>query len=183
MKQLFENWRDYVNEQQAPTPQQKEEVNKFIESVMALIQAHVDADDGPLEEAPGARSRMRRRAKQRKKEEWVAKIKDEAGIDKNIDKKDFTPEQKRLYRDQVEKINRQTEADEFAIINTIANGNMLNVPGIKDAYKVGGNFLKAALGAVIGPECVDNLSITCIATAVSQTGMLEQKKEKTNENN
>ena len=177
MKQLFENWRGYVNEQQAPTPQQEEEAEDFIEAIVAIIKAYEDSD--PVEEA--SKHRLTRR--QRTKRANIMNIKHKAGIDQDIKIKDFTPEQKQMYRVAKQEIKKQEEASQMATLDTIANGNILELPLVKQLYNAGGVALKSAIGAMFGPECVDNLSITCIATAVSQTGMLEQKKEKTNENN
>lgn len=171
MKQLFENWRGYVNEQEKATPEQIEKAEDFIEAIVAIVQAYEDSD--PVEEA--SKHRMTRR--QRTKRANIMHIKRTAGIDQNIKIKDFTPEQKELYRVAKQEIKKQEEADELATLDTIANGNILDLPIIKQLYNAGGVALKSALGAAIGPECVDNLSLTCIATAVSQSGMLEQKKE------
>ena len=168
MKQLFENWRGYVNEQEKATPEQVEKTEDFIEAIVAIVQAYEDSD--PVEEG----NRPTRKKRIQTQINW---IKTNAGIDKDIKIQDFTPEQKQMYRVAKQEIKKQEEAAEIATLNTIAHGNILDLPLVKQLYNAGGVVLKSALGAMIGPECVDNLSITCIATAVSQSGMLEQKKE------
>jgi hypothetical protein len=168
MKQLFENWRGYVNEQEKATPEQVEKTEDFIEAIVAIVQAYEDSD--PVEEASKHRMTTRQRAKRAN----IRHIKYKAGIDDNIEIQDFTPEQKQMYRVAKQEIKKQEEADEMATLNTIAHGNILDLPLVKQLYNAGGPFLKAALGAAIGPECVDNLSLTCIATAVQQSGMLEE---------
>jgi CHAT domain-containing protein len=168
MKQLFENWRGYVNEQEKATPEQIEKAEDFIEAIVAIVQAYEDTK--PVEEAPGARARIRSRNRQRKKQMRINYIKRKAGIDKSIDIKDFTPEQQQMYDIARQEIKNQAEAEELATLDTIANGNILELPIIKQLYNAGGVALKSALGAAIGPECVDNLSLNCIATAVVQSG-------------
>ena len=181
MKQLFENWRGYVNEQQAPTPQQKEEVEDFIKHIAAVLDG---IQAGQEEGAPVEERRRKSPAEhiRRNNIQHTKRIKKEAGLE-GIKIKDFTPEQLQAFESAKEAVKLQDDAHNAALKTTLAHGNILELPIIKQIYKAGGNFLKAALGAVIGPECVDNLSVTCIAAAKISTGMLEQKKEKTNENN
>jgi len=166
MKQLFENWRGYVNEQKEATPDQVEKTEEFIEAIVAIVQAYEDSNS--FEEG------RRRAGVSKRRQTQINWIKHNAGIDKNIKIQDFTQEQKEMYRIAKQEIKKQEEADEFATLNTIAHGNILDLPIVKQLYNAGGVALKSALGAAIGPECVDNLSITCIATAVQQSGMLEE---------
>ena len=172
MKLLFENWREYLKEgdDTEPTQEQVELVKDFLKSIALIAQASEDA-----EEVTEGRSSRRRAHKKRLKRERIEKIKEMAGL-VGIKIKDFTPEQNRLYFDAKKQFEVQKEAEEFAALNTLANGDITNVSFVRDIINKGGTPLKVALAAVVGAECVDNLSLKCvamgIATQISTTGIV-----------
>ena len=170
MKLLFENWRQYLAEQTTPTPVQIELVKDFLKSIALIAQASEDAGE-EIVEAKAMGRNLRRKAQQR----WTKQIKEMAGL-VGVKLKDFTPEQRILFDDAKRQFKEQAEATELAMLNTIANGDLANVSFIRNIINKGGAPLRIALAAVVGPECVDNLSLRCIimgvAKQISDTGIM-----------
>ena len=164
----MENWRGYLKEgSEQLDPEQVELIEDFFGDIVAVLQAYEDDEKPEVEEG---RSHRRRARRKRKRQEFVKKVKIKAGLDPDLAKKDFTPEQAALYDQARQQIKLQSDADEFRVLNTIANGSVLNVPIIKDAFELGGPALKLALATVVGAECIDNLTLTCVMSAFVSSG-------------
>ena len=83
--------------------------------------------------------------------------------------KDFTSDQQQLYADAKKEIKKMDDEAEFNFLNTLNNGNILEVPAIKKAIDKGGTPLKLAITAVLAAggaaACVDNLTLMCLAAS------------------
>jgi hypothetical protein len=192
MKLIIENWDKFLDEAElgddaavtptdtdevaAPTEQQIDAVEDLLKTIVALSDAVEDADTeaqetaqeigGQLGEGAGRKARMARKARQQR----TKRVKELAGLT-GVKLKDFTPEQIQLYDKAKAEIKQMEDAAEFNFVNTLANGNLLNIPAIKNAIDKGGTPLKMALTAVLAAggatACVDELSLTCLATALA----------------
>ena len=196
MHLIMENWSAYVAEAEIggtapaaatttgdgapdtteePTAEQIKLVQDFIKSIAVLADASNDAGEEQeeelaqqLHEVPGSKSRRRKKRLKRQRQEYVQKIKERAGV-AGIKMKDFTPEQRKLYDEAKELFKQEAEQSEFEAMNTIANGDLLDVPLIKKIVDKGGTPLKAALTLVAG-ECASNLTLTCLTNQLAAQG-------------
>ena len=193
MKTIIENWNKFLNEAElgddgakgptpagevpAPTKDQVEAVEDLLKTIVALADAADDADEeaqetavqigDSLEEGSAARkARMQRKARRRR----TKKIKDMAGL-VGVKLKDFTPEQRQLYDTAKQELKQMEDAAEFNFVNTLANGNVLDIPIIKKTIDKGGTPMKMAITAVLAAggasQCVDELTLTCLAQSLS----------------
>ncbi len=196
MKRLIENWNKFLDEAELggdateeptaagevtpPTDQQIGAVEELLKTIMALADAVEDADTETQETAQeigdqlgegsaARKGRMQRKARQQR----IRKIKELAGLT-DVKLKDFTPEQRQLYDEAKAEIKQMEDAAEFNFVNTLANGNLLNIPVIKNTIDKGGTPLRLALTAVLAAggasACVDELSLTCLTTALAGAG-------------
>tara|TARA_R110002020_G_scaffold12402_1_gene45442 strand:+ start:8327 stop:8923 length:597 start_codon:yes stop_codon:yes gene_type:complete len=195
MKQIVENWNKFLDEAELggdateeptaagevtpPTDQQIGAVEELLKTIIALADAVEDADTETQEtaqeigdqlgEGAGRRNRMARKARQQR----TRKIKELAGLT-DVKLKDFTPEQRQLYDEAKAEIKQMEDAAEFNFVNTLANGNLLNIPVIKNTIDKGGAPLRLAITAVLAAggasACVDELSLTCLTTALAGAG-------------
>jgi hydroxypyruvate isomerase len=168
VKLLLENWRKYLKEEDVR--EDAEDLNLLqglINDIFVVVQAAEDSA-GALEEArPGSKARRRKRASQ-----YIRKIKREAGL-VGIAKRDFTSEQVELYKKTTEVVARTAEVDNIDFLTTLAYGDILKLPLIRQLVEAGGPRLKGALAAVM-PECAEGLSLTCLSRfLVGQGGEME----------
>jgi hypothetical protein len=170
MKLILENWRGYLREEVSIPPESgddaREIIRKFLEELVILAKAAEDAaaeDESVVGEGSSYRKGRMDRAAQRA---HTARIKEKAGL-AGIKLKDFTPEQRQLYDGAKAEIKKLDDDAPLVVANTIANGNVLELALVKRLVDLGGAPLKAAL-TLLSPECVDNLTLRCLAFAASQ---------------
>ena len=193
MKNLLENWNRFLDEAELgdddtkkptpageiapPTEDQVEAVEDLLKTIVALADAADDADEeaeeaateigDSLEEASAARKgRMQRKARRAR----TKRVKEMAGL-AGVKLKDFTPEQQKLYDAAKQELKQMEDAAEFNFVNTLANGNVLDIPVIKKTIDKGGAPLKTAITAVLAAggasQCMDELTLTCLAQSLS----------------
>ena len=158
---------------QEPTPEQLKLVQDFLKSIAVIADASEDAGiekqedfEQQLAEAPGSKARRRQRRLKRQRQEYTQKIKDHAGL-AGIKLKDFTPEQRALYDETKALFRQEKEQSEFEVLNTLTNGNLLDVPLVKNIVDQGGTPLKVALTLVAG-ECAADITLTCLTQQLMQ---------------
>lgn len=176
MKQIMENWRSHLNEEQASLPPFEElppdaqgQLRELVGFVAAL-EAAVHSAAEPIEEArPGtaaSRRRSRRRRKREAAEAWRKKIDDYAshqGVSlAGLKKADMTPEQLRVYEEAVEFLDPATA------LKLAAVENPLELPGVKQIIK----FTKTEkllkwIGTTICGSMGSELDMTCIVNYMS----------------
>ena len=176
MKQIMENWRSHLNEEQAPLPpfedlpaHAQEQLHKLVGFVVALETA-VETAAEPIEEArPGtgaSRRRSRHRRKRKAAEAWRKKIDDYAsrqGVSlTGLKKADMTPEQLRVYEGAVEFLDPATA------LKLAAVENPLELPGVKQIIK----FTKTEkllnwIGTTFCGSMGSELDMTCIVNYMS----------------
>ena len=193
MKQIVENWNKFLDEAELggdateeptaagevtpPTDQQIGAVEELLKTIIALADAVEDADTETQEtaqeigdqlgEGAGRRNRMARKARQQR----TKRVKEIAGLS-GIKLKDFTPEQEQLYAAAKDEVKQMEDVAQFNFVNTLANGNLLDIPAIKQTIDSGGSPLKAAITAVLGiagaTACIDELTLMCLAQSLAQ---------------
>jgi hypothetical protein len=179
MKLIMENWKNHLAEEELSSPEvddeQKKALEEFFKSIMAISlgadaggDAPIEPTDAPtaeteetLEEAAAAKqARKRKKARQARTRQW----KEMAGLT-GVKIDNFTPEQMQLYQQAkeefAEKEQQQVDQAIFTVQHTIANGNLLEVPGVKQIVQSGGTPLKVALTAVMG-ACANEVTLTCL---------------------
>ena len=192
MKQIMENWRRLLNEEEASpseelAPEDQEALKTFVDLVLALQTAVDDAGEEALvqEARPGtaagrARSRKRRAMKRRKA--LRAKADDYVDYEiadtrpgsyagsptRGVEKADMTPEQLKIYRAAYEYLT-----DPLVQAQKLYTVDPLQLPGVKQIIKFTGaeKVLRFVAGSAIcqGGE----LSFDCLAKFIAaqpQTG-------------
>ena len=193
MKILIENWNKFLDEAELggdateeptaagevtpPTDQQIGAVEELLKTIVALADAVEDADTETQETAQeigdqlgegsaARKGRMQRKARQQR----TRKIKELAGLT-DVKLKDFTPEQRQLYDEAKAEIKQMDDAAEFNFVNTLANGNLLDIPIIKKTIDKGGPRVKMAITAVLAAggasQCVGELTVMCLTQSLS----------------
>ena len=192
MKTLIENWNKFLDEVElgddgtkgpppagevpAPTKDQVETVEDLLKTIVALADAADDADEEAQEtakeigdqlgEGAGRKNRMARKARQQR----TKRVKEMAGL-AGVKLKDFTPEQRQLYDAAKQELKQMEDAAEFNFVNTLANGNVLDIPIIKKTIDKGGPRVKMAITAVLAAggasQCVDELTVMCLTQSLS----------------
>ena len=150
-----------------PDSKQVDLVKDFLKSITLVAQASEDLE-AELKEGPGGRSRARQRAATRKRIEYAKKVKQKAGL-VGIKFKDFTPQQQELYDTAKKDLQQQEEANQFAILQTLAQGKLNDIPMIQSLLEKGGTPLKLALSVVVGEDCLNNLSVDCIVQGIASS--------------
>lgn len=193
MQMIMESWDKFLDEAELgdtavttptdadetppPTEQQIGAVEDLLKTIVALSSAVEDADTEAQEtaqeigdqlgEGAGRRNRMARKARQQR----TKRVKEIAGLS-GIKLKDFTPEQEQLYAAAKDEVKQMEDAAQFNFVNTLANGNLLDIPAIKQTIDSGGSPLKAAITAVLGiagaTACIDELTLMCLAQSLAQ---------------
>ena len=161
----MENWRGYLNEE---SDDDLTLVQDFIKSLMVIVDAADDADKTQGLKETGQRFNRRR------KKDLIKKIKQRSGLS-GIKMEDFTQEQKNLYKDTKRELQHEEAVATFKIFDTIANGDILKIPLVKNLAAKGGQPLKFAIAAIAGEECSENLSLNCLTSAVYRQMQLTGK--------
>lgn len=161
MKLLLENWRKYLKEEEgALDVQDTAALQKFVGNILAVLQAAEDSAEALEEARPGAKRRQSKINSRR-----IRRIKQDAGLT-GIKRKDFTPEQEDLYKRTEQNRELAAAVGDKENLQTLAYGNMLELPLIKDLVRLGGAPLRGALAAVGCGGGVVNL--TCLASIFLQ---------------
>ena len=197
MKLIMENWNKFLVEAElggdgdlkkptttgevpAPTEDQVEAVEDLLKTIVALASAVEDADEEIKETAKeignslgeGSARRMGRAAS-RDHNQKIKKIKDMAGL-AGIKIEDFTPEERQLYDQAKQEVKNMEDAWGFNFINTLVNGNLLDIPIIKKLVDIGGSPLKTAITAVLAvagaSQCMDELTLACLTNSLHSAG-------------
>tara|TARA_Y100000296_G_C5032766_1_gene185711 strand:- start:99 stop:602 length:504 start_codon:yes stop_codon:yes gene_type:complete len=154
MKLLLENWRKYLKEEDDLNAQAAE-LQKFVGNILAVLQAVEDSAEALEEARPGSKARSSKINSQR-----IRRIKQDAGLT-GIKRKDFTPEQEEVYERTQQNRELAAQMGDKDQLKTLAYGNMLKLPIIRDLVRLGGHPLKVALATVSGCE-QGTLNLTCI---------------------
>ena len=168
MKLIMEKWNKCLAEATTEppqfTPEQLAALKRFLVDVVTITQAIEDTPAAPVEEGRAAGRRARRIARNKS----ITRIKKAAEL-VGIKRRDFTDAQKALYKEKQAEIaaaqaknQEKSEAETNFFLNTVANGNILEVPGIKSLVALGGAPLRAGLAGLVG-MCANNLTLTCLA--------------------
>ena len=168
MKLIMEKWNkclaEATTEPPQLTPEQQAALKLFLVKLVTITQAIEDTPAAPVEEGRAAGRRARRIARNKS----IRRIKVAAGL-LGIKKEDFTAAQQDLYQEKAAEIaaaqarnQEKSEAETNLFLDTVANGNILEVPGIKSLVALGGAPLRTGLAAVVG-MCANNLTLTCLA--------------------
>ena len=146
--------------EKALTGQEVALLNNFIKSLAVIAQASEDAGS-ELEEV-GSRSRGRQRAAKRKRQEFTKKIKQKAGL-AGIKMKDFTPQQRQLYDAAKQDFKETEEAKEMAVMDTLAHGDILNLPIVKQLVNTFPPGFKDTLITIATKgDCQGEVTLTCL---------------------
>jgi hypothetical protein len=175
MKQIMENWRRGLNEEEAlPTfdklPPEEQNALVTLVGFVAALQAAVETAAEPIEEArpgtPASRRRSRRRREREAARRWRRKIDDYAshqGVSlAGLKKADMTPEQLSVYEEAVEFL------DPVTALKLAAVRNPLELPGVEQVIK----FTKTEkllnwLGTTFCGSMGNQLDMTCIISYIS----------------
>ena len=161
MKLILENWRKYLKEEEGTLDaQDTAALRKFVGNILAVLQAAEDSAEALEEARPGAKRRQSKINSRR-----IRKIKQDAGLT-GIKRKDFTPEQKELYRRTQQNRELAAAVGDKEQLTTLAYGNMLELPLIRGLASLGGAPLRGALAAVGCGGGVVNL--TCLTNILFQ---------------
>tara|TARA_R110000824_G_scaffold156136_1_gene329021 strand:- start:75 stop:575 length:501 start_codon:yes stop_codon:yes gene_type:complete len=163
MKLLLENWRKHLKEEEgALDARDTAALQKFVGNILAVLQAAEDSAKALEEARPGSKARSSKINSQR-----IRRIKQDAGLT-GIKRKDFTPEQEELYKRTQQNRELAAQMGDKEQLKTLAYGNMLELPLIRDLARLGGAPLRGALAAVGCGGGVVNL--TCLADILLRQG-------------
>jgi len=164
MKLIIENWRGYLQEED------KNNVvllKDFVKSLAIIAQASDDAETELEERRTGAGGRKRESARRAK----TAKIvKQRAGL-AGIKMKDFTPEQRRLYDLAKKEFEMANEAEDIAAMNTLAHGDILELPIVKQLVNTFPSGFKSFLTSLATQgACQGAITLTCLIMFLHDPG-------------
>jgi hypothetical protein len=168
VKLLLENWHKYLNE--TPTasggslpssePEDVELVQNFLEDLLVITQAAEDSADEELEEGAARRGRMARKSRK----ERTKQIKRNAGLT-GVKITNFTAEQRQLYDTAKQELRKAEDAAEQMFVQTLAGGDLLTLPLVRNLIQAGPPRLKQALKAACP---TGSLNMTCIVYFLNQ---------------
>jgi len=189
MKLIMEHWRKYLTEAEArPAVLDKTQIKAlqdFVKSISALAmaaEASADEKEVPnpspsqdveqvaaavgqgIEEGSAVRKgRLAKKSRQRQ----TATIKKMAGLS-GVKLTNFTPEQRQLYDEAKEQLKSQQEGAEMAFLSQLTQGDLMEIPILKQLIGDAAPALKLAIAALLQDTCaVEGLSLYCIASALS----------------
>ena len=192
MKLIMESWDKFLDEAELgdvaattptdadetppPTEQQIGAVEDLLKTIVALSSAVEDADTEAQETAQEIGDQLgegsARRAGKMARIDRERNTKKINQIAKELEIEGFSGDQEELYTAAKEELKNMQDAAQLNFVNTLANGNLLDIPVIKRTIDSGGTPLKAAITAVLGiagaTACVDELTFMCLAQSLSQ---------------
>jgi hypothetical protein len=192
MKLIMESWDKFLDEVELgdvaattptdadetppPTEQQIGAVEDLLKTIVALSSAVEDADTEAQETAQEIGDQLgegsARRAGKMGRKDRERNTKKINQIAKELEIGGFSGDQEELYTAAKEELKNMQDAAQLNFVNTLANGNLLDIPVIKRTIDSGGAPLKAAITAVLGiagaTACVDELTFMCLAQSLAQ---------------
>jgi hypothetical protein len=170
MKLILENWRKYLDEvdaaggslPSAEDPESAKLVQNFLKDLLVITQAAEDsANEEELEEGSAVRAgRMARKSRQYQ----TKQIKQRAGL-AGVKIANFTAEQRQLYDTAKQEFLKAQDNAEQVFVQTLAVGDLTNLPLVRNIIQLGGPRLKQALADACPTGA---LNMTCIMHYLNQ---------------